>query len=65
MGIIDSRLKLLPGGSGKVEVSDCDSETVCTNGEQLKKVTVTISWKDSGKDQKIVLDTLVGVGGLN
>ena len=62
--ITDSSISLLPSGSGTVVVEDCD-EAVCTNGENIKKVTVIISWKDNRKDQSVVLTTLIGEGGIN
>ncbi len=62
--ISDSRISLLSGGSGTVTVEDCDSQT-CPNGEHLKKVTVTITWKDLGKSQTATITTLIGEGGIN
>lgn len=62
--ITDSNISLLPQGSGTVVVEDCD-ESVCTNGENIKKVTITVSWKDNNKDQSVVLRTLIGEGGIN
>lgn len=62
--ITDSRLGLLPGGSGTVAVLDCDP-SVCTNGEHIKQVTVTVFWKDNDKTQTITLKTMIGEGGIN
>lgn len=62
--ISDTRISLLPEGSGSVTVSDCDP-LICTNGEHLKKIQVTLSWKDNNKVQTISLDTFIGEGGLN
>lgn len=62
--ITDSRLGLLPMGSGTVEVLDCDP-SVCSNGEHTKQVTVTVFWKDNDKTQTIILKTMIGEGGIN
>jgi type II secretory pathway pseudopilin PulG len=61
--IVDSRLKLLPLGVGTVNIDECD-ESICKNDEDMKKITVTLTWKDGSKDQKVVLETLVTNGGL-
>lgn len=62
--ITDTRLNLLPEGSGTVEVGDCDP-SICTNGEDIKQVTVTVSWRDNNKTQTITLKTMIGEGGIN
>lgn len=62
--ITDSRLNLLPQGSGTVVVSDCDS-SVCTNGEHIKQVTITMNWFENNKIQTITLNTMIGEGGIN
>ena len=62
--IVDGRLNLLPNGSGTVLVEDC-SPSVCTNGEHIKQVTVTLSWIDNKKTQNTNLKTFIGEGGLN
>lgn len=62
--ISDSRLSLLPKGSGTVVVEDC-SPSICTNGEHIKQITATINWTETGKPQSISLKTLIGEGGLN
>lgn len=62
--ISDSRISLIPSGSGTVVVEDCPN-TICTNGEHIKQITVTVSWKESGKQQTINLKTFIGEGGLD
>ena len=62
--ISDSRFSLLPNGSGSIKIEDCSSQ-ICNNLEHVKQITVTVSWKDNGKDQKITLKTFVAEGGLN
>lgn len=62
--ITDPRLSLLPQGEGTITVEDCDL-SVCTNGESIKQVTVSITWKDNQKPQEVRIKTLVGEGGLN
>ena len=66
--IADSRISLLPSGSGTMAVADCDPQTntqFCPNGEHIKIVTVTINWKDNNKDQSVSLKTFIGEGGIN
>lgn len=69
----DSRLSVLPQGSGTVVVGmevapdewiDCD-ESICTNGEKAKQVKVTVNWTDNGKPQVLTLQTLISEGGIN
>lgn len=62
--ISDVRLKELPLGTGTTTVADCDL-TICTNEEDIKKITVTISWKDNNKLQTVNLNTFIGKGGIN
>lgn len=62
--IIDSRLSLLPSANGTVVVADCEV-TICTNSENIKKITVTVNWKDSNKNQTVSIDTFIGEGGIN
>ncbi|MEK7617287.1 MAG: hypothetical protein AAB414_04475 [Patescibacteria group bacterium] len=63
-GSEDLRMNSLPNSSGQVLVEDCDP-SICTNNEHIKKVTVTINWKDNNKYGAITLKTLIGEGGLN
>ncbi len=62
--ISDVRLRELPNGSGTTTVADCDL-TICTNEENIKKITVSILWKDNQKTQSVILDTLLSEGGIN
>lgn len=62
--IADTRLSLLPQGSGTVEVADCDP-SICTQGENIKAVTITVNWQDNNKTQTITLKTMIGEGGIN
>lgn len=62
--ISDSRLILLPGGSGNLLIEDCGLG-ICTNSENIKQVTVTINWTERNNPQRISLKTFVGEGGLN
>lgn len=59
-----SRLGFLPAGNGTVAVADCNIQ-ICTNGEHLKQVTVTVNWQDNNKNQSISLATMIGEGGIN
>lgn len=62
--VTDQRLSSLPDGGGQTVIEDCDP-TICTNSEDVKKVTVTISWKEAGKDENIQVATFIADGGLN
>lgn len=62
--IADSRVSLLPSGSGTVLIEDCSS-AICTNNENTKQITVTVNWKSGGKDQNVVLKTLISEEGIN
>lgn len=62
--IVDSRISLLPSGSGTVTIADC-STAICTNGEHIKQVSIVISWKDNNKDQNLTVETMIGEGGIN
>lgn len=62
--ISDSRISLLPNGSGTIIIEDCSLQ-VCTNGEEVKLVTVTVNWKENNKDQSVSLKTMIGQGGIN
>lgn len=64
VNISDTRLSLLPAGSGTITVEDCDS-SICTNSESIKKVSVTVTWQDNNKLQTVTLRTLIGQGGIN
>lgn len=62
--ISDTRLTSLPAGSGTILIEDCDPINICKNNEVAKQVTVTVLWKDGGKDQKLELKTIIAQGGL-
>lgn len=71
--VSDPRLSLLPQGSGTVVVGketepgvwiNCDP-AICTNGEHLKQIMVTISWINNNKTQTTTLNAMIGEGGIN
>lgn len=62
--VSDTRLKFLPQGSGDVLVEDC-GPNICTEEEEVKAVTITISWKESGKDTSVKVKTFISEEGLN
>lgn len=64
VNITDLRIYLLPAGSGAVLTENCDP-AVCTNSEDIKRITVTVNWKQGNKPQQVVLGTFIGRGGLN
>lgn len=61
--IQDSRLIELIGGSAQSLIEDCPL-TVCSNNEQIKKVTVTVSWLEQGQPKSVTIATFVAKGGL-
>ncbi len=61
--IVDSRLSSLPFGSGSRDIEDCDPQ-ICTNNEATKQLTVTVAWKEAGKDVSYSVKTLISQGGL-
>lgn len=61
--IQDPRLSSLPKGNGTIVVDDC-SVQICTQGEQLKTVTVTINWFEKTSTTSAVFTTMIGLGGL-
>lgn len=62
--ISDSRLATLPQSSGTVTVEDCDP-AICTSGEHIKQITVSVGWLDNSKMQTLMLKTMIGEGGIN
>ena len=62
--VSDTRISLLPQGSGSLIVEDCPPD-ICANNEKIKLVSVSVLWKDNNKQQKVELKTFVGLGGLN
>lgn len=62
--ITDSRINLLPQGSGIVVIEDCNP-AICTNSENIKAVTVTVSWDNNNKSQNVTLNTFIGEGGIS
>lgn len=62
--ISDTRINLLPQAAGTVTVADCDA-SICLSGENVKRITVNISWQDNSKLQTVKLDTFIGEGGIN
>lgn len=62
--VSDPRLTALPQGNGMVTVEDCNP-AICTNGEHIKQITVSLNWLDNSKTQNLTLKTMIGEGGIN
>ncbi|TSC65370.1 MAG: Uncharacterized protein CEO21_429 [Microgenomates group bacterium Gr01-1014_80] len=60
----DSRLGLLPAGSGKITIKDCDT-AVCADFEEAKEISVEVTWTEGGKLQTVRIRSLIAKGGLN
>lgn len=61
--ISDPRLQDLNSVSASTVITDCPVQ-VCSNGEQIKQVRVTISWNESGEPKTYQLTTLVAKDGI-
>lgn len=61
--IVDSRLSQLPYGGGTILVEDCPVQ-ICTNEENIKQVTITITWKENNKVQNSIIKTFIGQEGI-
>lgn len=61
--VLDSRVDRLPSGSGAVLIDECPAE-ICKNNEEAFRLMVSIKWKESGKDQKLEVTTIISEGGL-
>lgn len=61
--ITDPRLNELSGVSASTVVADCPQE-ICPGGELIKKVTVTVTWSESGSPKTYQVVTLVAKEGL-
>ncbi|MDO8498446.1 MAG: type II secretion system protein [bacterium] len=59
----DTDLSNLSSGSAVYKVENCPSE-VCQQSEEAKKVTVKVSWNESGDAKSVELVTIVSEGGL-
>lgn len=61
--ILDNQLAQLTGSSAQSLIEDCPVN-VCSSNEQVKKVTVTVSWLEQGKLRSATVVTFVAKGGL-
>lgn len=62
--ITDSRLSTLPSGTGVALVESCPSG-ICLNNEEIKKLTITVSWIEPEKgSKKVEMTTLISEEGL-
>ena len=61
--INDSRLGDLANVSAFTVISDCPNQ-ICTGGELVKQIKITISWNENNNPKTYQLTTLVGKDGL-
>lgn len=61
--ITDLRILELPSGKGTTAIETCPAE-ICTSGENLKQITVTVNWQDNNKSQSAVIKTFIGETGI-
>lgn len=65
--VSDSRLTLLPSGTGLITIESCDPDSdpeICPNGELIKKAIVKIDYKDNDQNKNVTLITLIAQDGL-
>lgn len=61
--IIDSKLNSLANVSGVVLIEPCPLQ-LCTSGELVKKITITITWNENSEPKRFSVTTLVAKEGL-
>jgi prepilin-type N-terminal cleavage/methylation domain-containing protein len=61
--ISDTDLSKLPSYTAEYIISDCGAP-YCTNGEDAKVITVTITWNEIGDTKQVQLATIVSSGGI-
>lgn len=59
----DSRLTKMSSATATVIIEDCPVD-ICPNNEPIKKVKVTINWKETNIPRSIEMNTLIADGGL-
>lgn len=59
----DPNLNSLTNGSAGYEIKSC-SDLVCTHGEDIKEIKVSVSWSEAGEPNKMELVTLVYAKGV-
>lgn len=59
----DANLQNLPNSSATYDIENCPA-IICTGGEKVKQVSVTVSWLESGNTKQVKLNTLVAQGGV-
>jgi prepilin-type N-terminal cleavage/methylation domain-containing protein len=61
--ITDSRLGQLNNSAAFMVVDECPA-TICTADEEVRQVTLTISWSEEGEPKTYQIVTLIGEDGL-
>jgi hypothetical protein len=59
----DPNLNNLPRAAAIYGIEDCPL-SVCALGESAKKVTVKVSWNETGDIKKVELSTIISEGGI-
>lgn len=59
----DPNLSSLTDGNAGYEIKPC-SDSICTYGEDMKEVKVSVSWSEAGKINKVEFVTLIYAGGF-
>ncbi|MDO8570486.1 MAG: hypothetical protein Q7R97_02775 [Candidatus Daviesbacteria bacterium] len=59
----DINLDKLSGSSSSYEIKAC-SASVCTNGEDVKEVKVSVFWNEVKEPSKVEFTTLIYAGGI-
>lgn len=61
--IQDQRLQNLPSSAATLTISDCPP-VLCTNQENIKQISIVITWLEKGSTQSVAFNTLIAEGGL-
>jgi len=59
----DPKLLKLTSANATTNIIDCEISG-CAGGAKVKKVTISIDWRESGKSKNFQLVTFVGKGGI-
>jgi len=61
----DSNLNKLKDAAGAYAVTEFDADNDGQNEDDIKKITVTVTWSERGESKIVSLQTLLGQTGLN
>lgn len=59
----DPRLVSLPQSAASTNIIDCPSN-ICTQSENVKQVTIQVTWSENNKNKQFAINTLIAKGGI-